>query len=140
MARRETHPLTDTEIGEQLEAARVAYAHDRSAGLYASAARYDQEEQRIVMTLTSGYLIGIPVAALPHLANATSAQLAAVKVSASGMTLSIPGLDADYSVAALVLAMTAGEIGRRGGQSTSDAKAAASRANGARGGRPRKAS
>ena len=52
-------------------------------------------------------------------------------------------LDADLSIPALIVGIFGSkawmqELARRGGASTSPAKAAAARANGAKGGRPRK--
>ena len=64
--------------------------------------------------------------------------LAAVEVSVTGSAIRIPALDADYGVPGLVLALTAREVGRRGGQVRSKAKSLAAKVNGATGGRPRK--
>lgn len=83
--------------------------------------------------------MGVPTRALPHLAEATAAQLAEVKVDLGGSSIRIPALDADYSVPGLVLAITARETGRRGGLVRSKAKSLAAKVNGAKGGRPRKA-
>jgi hypothetical protein len=43
-----------------------------------------------VLELTNGYLLGIPITALPDLAGATSAQLAGVELSGAGMALRVP--------------------------------------------------
>ena len=134
MARR----LTDAEILARIPAARARAAATSAAGLHATSARYDRRGHRILLELTNGYLLGIPVQTLPHLAGATRAQLADVELSPHGAGLHFPAVDADYSVPGLVLAMTAREIGRRGGRAKSAAKAESARANGARGGRPRK--
>jgi hypothetical protein len=90
-----------------------------------------------VLELTSGYLLGIPVQALPHLADAHGEELTAVQLSSGGEAIRFPSLDANYSVPGLVLSMTAREVGRQGGQVRSEAKAHAAKANGAKGGRPR---
>ena len=128
--------LTDAEILAQLPAAQARGEAMRASGLHATSARYDRARRRIILELTNGFLLGVPVLSLPALAAATASELAAVEVSAQGTTLSIPALDADYSVAGLVLSLAARENGRRGGAVTSRAKTDAARANGAKGGRP----
>lgn len=129
---------TEAEILAQIPAARARAAAERDAGLRATTARYDRKTDRFVLELTNGYELGIPVATLPALRHATQAQLAAVEMSATGSAIRIPALDADYSVPGLVLALTAREVGRRGGEVRSKAKSLAARVNGAKGGRPRK--
>jgi hypothetical protein len=130
--------LTNAEIDRQLDAGRDAYEQKRAAGLYATDVRFDRARRRFVLELTNGYLLGVPISTLPQLAGASVAQLAAVEVSPAGMALRVPALDADYSVPGLVLSMTAGIIGQRGGQARTARKKRAARANGAKGGRPRK--
>lgn len=108
-------------------------------------ARYDRAGRRVLVELTNGYAIGIPVAQLPEVAAAPASQLAAVEIIGAGNILHWEALDADYSVAALVAravgrAAAARELGRVGGRVTSDAKTKAARKNGKRGGRPRKTS
>lgn len=129
---------TEAEILAQIPAARARERAERDAGLRAKTARYDRKGGRLVLELTNGYELGIPVVTLPALRNATQAELAAVEVSDTGSSIRIPALDADYSVPGLVLALTAREIGRRGGQVRSKAKTLAAKLNGAKGGRPRR--
>jgi Protein of unknown function (DUF3532). len=130
--------LDDEEFERQLLAARQRFTEEHAAGLHASSVRYDKRSRRFIFELSNGYLFGVPVATLPHLAEATPAQLAAIELTSSGASIRIPALDADYSVPALILALTAREIGRRGGQVRSKAKSLAAKANGAKGGRPRR--
>ena len=130
--------LTTTEILAQLPAARRRAAREREDGLRASSVRYDRRTARLVLELTNGFSCGVPIAALKRIAKATPAQLATVSLSPEGGALRIDALDADYSVAGLVSSMTARELGRRGGRARSAAKTRASRANGAKGGRPRR--
>ncbi|MHB0963601.1 MAG: DUF2442 domain-containing protein [Gemmatimonadaceae bacterium] len=132
-----TKRLSATDILAQLPAASRRAARERQDGLRASSVRYDRKAARIVLELTNGFSCGVPVAALKHIAKATPAQLATVRLSPEGGVLRIDTLDADYSVAGLVSSMTARELGRRGGRARSAAKTQASRANGAKGGRPR---
>jgi hypothetical protein len=131
-------PPTDAEIRAQIPAARAGARADREAGLRATSVRYDARNRRLVLELTNGYALAIPVSTLPDLVEATAAQLAGCELDGSGGVLSIPALDADYSVAGLVLALTAREVGRLGGAARSEAKTRAAKANGAKGGRPRK--
>jgi len=74
------------------------------------------------------------------LEGATEDQLAGVEVLGAGSGLHWEALDVDLSVPALLAGLfgTRAHMARRGGQATSPAKAAAARANGAKGGRPRK--
>jgi hypothetical protein len=63
-----------------------------------------------------------------------------VELSPAGWLIVFPALDADYSVAGLlreIFGFTAQQ--RRAGATKSPARAAASRANGKKGGRPKKA-
>ena len=130
---------TEAEILAQLAAADARETAERMVGLRAAEVRYDRKSHRFVLELTSGYSVGVPTRSLPHLAEATAAQLAEVKVDLGGSSIRIPALDADYSVPGLVLAITARETGRRGGLVRSPAKSLAAKVNGAKGGRPRKA-
>jgi hypothetical protein len=75
------------------------------------------------------------------------ADISAVEVVPSGSALHWEKLDADFSVSGLVAGVFGNkawmdelrkEWGRKGGKTKSEAKAVAARANGARGGRPRK--
>lgn len=141
MAKRRT-PLS--EILAQLPAARARYEREHKTGRHATSARYARVSGRVVMELSNGYLFGFPTKALPSFDKATAKQLAAVEVSPGGMGLHWEELDVDLEVAALVLhssgrAAKARELARTAGSVKNPAKAAASRANGAKGGRPRKA-
>lgn len=140
MAKRRT-PLAD--ILAQMPAARAREARERRAGRRATSARYDRFSGRIVLELSNGYLFGFPAKSSPYLAKATAKQLSAVEVGPGGSGLRWEELDVDLSVPGLLLsALGRGEqlteLARIAGRSTSAAKAAASRANGAKGGRPRK--
>jgi hypothetical protein len=96
-----------------------------------------------MLTLTSNVVVGIPVDRITYLAKATPAQLKHVTVTPTGNGVSWEDLDVDLTIEGL-LAEALGRgtfaraLGQVGGKSTSDTKAAAARANGAKGGRPRK--
>lgn len=127
----------------QLPAARAREARARRAGLRATAASYDRRTGRVMLELTSGYVFGFPTAAIPALDGASPEQLATVELSPGSSGLHWDALDVDLSVPGLLLASLGrsqrlSELARLAGQVTSPAKAAAARANGAKGGRPKK--
>lgn len=70
--------------------------------------------------------------------------LAEIEISPSGLGIHFPRLDADLYLPALLEGFLgsrqwmAAEMGKLGGKTTTDAKAAAARENGRLGGRPRK--
>ena len=127
---------TDAEIDAALARGREA----RLTEPRAASARYDRGLGRVVVELTNGCTFAFP----PHLAQgleeATEEQLAGVEVLGTGSGLHWEALDVDLSVPGLLAGLlgTASYMARRAGRATSPAKAAAARANGARGGRPRR--
>lgn len=107
-------------------------------------ARYDRRVSRVVVTLSNG----LELAFAPHLAeglaDAKATDLMVIEISPTGFGLHWPRLDADLYLPALLAgvfgstAWMAAQLGRRGGQSRSESKAAAAQENGRKGGRPRK--
>lgn len=96
-----------------------------------------------MIELTNGVTVSTPIHSLQGLEGAPAQALAAVVVGPRGASLHWEELGVDFSVAgplAGVFGMRAwmAEVGRRGGRATTEAKAAAARANGAKGGRPKK--
>lgn len=134
-------PVAD--ILAQIPAARAAEKRDRRGGLRATSARYDRKSSRVILETTKDYLFGFPVSAIPALAKATPKQLARIQLDPGGSGLHWEELDADLSVPGLFLSSLGRrekltEFARAAGKTKSPAKAAASRKNGAKGGRPRK--
>ena len=87
--------------------------------------------------------MAIPRKAVPGLESASAARMKTIVVSPARDALSWPSLDVDVYIPGLVerafgARLFAGATGRRGGRRRSKAKAAAAKANGAKGGRPRK--
>ena len=106
-------------------------------------ARYEPDGDLIDLTFAGGGSMAIPRKAVPGLERATPATIESVVVSPAGDGLSWPALDVDIYVPGLVervfgTRLFAAATGRRGGRRRSKAKAAASKTNGAKGGRPRK--
>jgi hypothetical protein len=117
-----------------------ARAQDPSAVVEA---RYDPDRDLIDLTFGGGGSMAIPRNAVPGLQRASASRLESIVVSPAGDALSWPSLDVDVYVPGLVerafgSRLFAAATGRRGGRRRSKAKAAASKANGAKGGRPRK--
>jgi len=98
---------------------------------------------KIVISLNTGVVISFPPSLAQGLAGASRADLSDVVIEAKGLSLHWPKLDADFYVPALARGVLGNQewmsrIGRAGGLSKSVAKGKAARANGAKGGRPRK--
>lgn len=87
--------------------------------------------------------MAIPRKAVPGLESAPAARMKTIVISPARDALSWPSLDVDVYIPGLVerafgSRLFAAATGRRGGRRRSKAKAAAAKANGAKGGRPRK--
>jgi hypothetical protein len=106
----------------------------------ASAVRYDAATRRIVISFATGAEMIVPVHLLEGLAGATDDQIAEVELLGAGYGLHWETLDVDLTVPGIVMGVfgTAKWMAKMAGQTKSEKKAAAARANGALGGRPRK--
>ncbi|EWH02003.1 DUF2442 domain-containing protein [Halomonas sp. ML-15] len=131
-----------TDDTRQQAEARLVAERDQA---HAVSARYDRRTKRVIVHLHSGLELAIPPALMEGLADATPEALAEIEVSPSGLGLHWPQLDADVYVPALLAGQfgsqqwMARQMGAAGGRSRSAAKRHAARANGTKGGRPRKA-
>lgn len=127
----------------QLQEAEDRMAGTRAAG-HAISARYDRRRGRVVVALHTGVELTLPTALVEGLADAPDDKLADIEVSPAGLGLYWPQLDADLYVPALIQGVFGSEkwmakhLGAQGGKVRSAAKTAAARANGRKGGRPRK--
>ena len=115
----------------------------RAAG-HAVSARYDRRRARVVVALNTGVELTFPARLAEGLADAPPDALTDIEVSAAGLGLHWPKLDADLYVPALLQGVfgskqwMAQQLGAQGGRSRTAAKVAAARANGRKGGRPKK--
>jgi Protein of unknown function (DUF2442) len=107
----------------------------------ALAARYDSDSGHIVVELTTGATFSFPTALVQFLRDAEPDDLAEVEVMGLGFGLGWDRLDVHFTVAGLMNGIfgTRAYMAAQGGKATSRAKADAARANGKKGGRPRKA-
>jgi hypothetical protein len=129
--------LTDAQIDAALERGEVARLYEP----HGTAARYDRLLDRITVELTNGCTFAFPPRLAQGLENATEDQLAQVELLGAGSGLHWEALDVDLSIPDLLVGLfgTKAFMARHAGRATSPAKAAAARANGAKGGRPPKA-
>jgi hypothetical protein len=127
----------------EFEQAEQRMATLREAG-HAVSARYDRRTSRVVVTLNTGVQLAFPAKLAEGLAGASPESLAKIEISAAGLGLHWPLLDADVYVPALLQGVfgsknwMARQLGANGGRSRTDAKVVAARENGLKGGRPRK--
>ena len=128
--------LTDTEITAALDRGRIA----RQTEPRARSARYDATSGRVMVELTNGCTFAFPPELAQGLEQADAEALAKVEILGAGYGLHWEALDVDLSVPGLLAGLfgTQAHMARRAGQVRSAAKAAAARANGTKGGRPRK--
>jgi hypothetical protein len=126
---------------QELAAARARGRLRRATEPHAKSARYDRKSDRIVVELDSGATFAFPPRLVEGLTEATADELADIELLGDGFGLHWEQLDVDYTVPGLVNGVfgTAKWMAARAGRATSPAKAEAARANGAKGGRPRKA-
>jgi hypothetical protein len=128
--------LTDAQIDAALARGKAARASEPRA----AAARYDRELGRMIVDLSNGCTFAFPPRLAQGLEDATDDQLAEVEILGAGYGLHWAALDTDLSIPGLLAGIfgTRAYMARRAGQARSEAKAAAARANGIKGGRPRK--
>jgi len=128
--------LTDIEIDAAMERGRIAQEMEPRA----ASARYDSRSARVIVDLTNGCTFAFPPRMVQGLEDATDDQLTAIEILGAGYGLHWEALDVDLSIPGLLAGIfgTKTFMARRAGQARSPAKAAAARANGAKGGRPRK--
>jgi hypothetical protein len=133
--------LSDAEILRRIPSARERDREQRELGLRAVNAYYDPVEDLIMVETTNGFRWGIPRARIAVLKDAPANELGEVSLSPSGEGLHWESLDVQLSIPSLLIdslgaATLAKELARRGGKVTTASKSAASRRNGAKGGRP----
>jgi hypothetical protein len=96
-----------------------------------------------MVRMTNGRRLVLPIEDLQGLENATTKQLQNIEILGRGTGINFPDIDAGFYVPSLIEGVYGNrrwmsELGKRGGSAKTEAKQIASRANGAKGGRPRK--
>jgi hypothetical protein len=134
--------ISEQEFKRQIAEARKRGQAEMAQELQAKSVRYDRKTGRIIVDLKNGSTFIFPPKLVKGLAGAAPRDIAEVELGPRGAALFWKKLDRHYSLAGL----TAGVFGskawmaehlRKAGSVKSIAKAAAARANGAKGGRPR---
>ncbi len=133
----------ETDLDAAIDQAKQRGRARRASEPRAASARYDRARKLVVVKLENGALFGVPPRLLQGLEEASPDQLADVTVSSQGALVVWPKADVAHSLANLLAGVFGAnwwlrERAARAGRATSEAKAAAARVNGARGGRPRK--
>lgn len=129
---------TDAEIDAALDQA-------KSAGLQivARTVEYIPKLNLLLVGLSNGRRLALPVEDVQGLKGATHARLANYELLGGGTGIRFPELDVDLYVPALIESVYGNrrwmaQLGRKGGSAKTAAKRRAARANGAKGGRPRR--
>lgn len=133
-------PITDEEAARIERATRRADKTEPRA----AAATYDAATGRLVVTMRSGAILSVAVGDLnvPELDRASPEQFAEVFAGDGGEALFWNEIDVQIGIIALLQIVfqikTVQSVTQQAGRARSAAKTAAARANGAKGGRPRK--
>jgi hypothetical protein len=135
---RRVHKVVTT--GAEIDAAIwVAQRHPERAAVSAT---YVAGDDSVAIHFSDGVQLRVPRRLVQGLEHAAAGQLGQVRIDGPGTGLLWPALGVAHYIPGLVAGIFGtrqwmAEIGRRGGTSRTKAKAAAARANGAKGGRPR---
>ena len=130
---------TDAEIEAALERAKL---HEDEP--LATTVEHSQEFNLLMVRLSNQRRLVLPIEEIEGLVEATHEQIQNYELLGRGTGIRFPDLDVDLYVPALLEGVYGNrrwmaQLGRKGGGVKSAAKRLASRANGAKGGRPRKA-
>lgn len=129
---------TDAEIDAAIERAKLL---DREP--LAKQVQYVPRFKLLIVELTNGRRLALPIEDLQGLENAAAKQLQNIEILGLGTGINFPDIDVGFYVPSLIEGVYGNrrwmsELGKRGGSAKTEAKRAASRQNGAKGGRPRK--
>ncbi len=125
------------------EAKRRGEAELRSKPL-ASAVRYDQPSEHVVINLNNGCTLTIPTRLLQGLRDASPSDLTHVEIMGPGLAIEWPKLDMQFTISGLLAGVFGTsawmeKLGRRRGKARSSTNARAARRNGRKPARRRKA-
>lgn len=131
-------PLTEADVEKAIARGR------KTRHLYARASSVRYEDNCISIGFSDGSRVVLPVAGLPEFEGFSLEDFAQLEVGFGGKALCCEARDLDVSVTGLIatskplMDLATSLVASRNGRKSSAAKAAAARANGKKGGRPRK--
>lgn len=130
---------TDEEIEAALERAKL---HDNDP--LARTVRYVPQHNLLIVGLNNGRRLVLPIEDVPELEGATKEVFQNWELLGRGTAINFPDIDVALPVDGLIEGVYGtrrwmGQLGTKGGSAKTAAKRRAARANGAKGGRPRRA-
>ena len=131
-------PLTEADVDKAIDRGR------KLKRLYANASNVRHEDNCISIGFSDGSRIMLPVAGLPEFEGFSQEDFQQLEVGFGGKALCCEARDLDVSITGLIatsqplMDLAASLVASRNGRKSSAAKTAAARANGKKGGRPRK--
>ncbi len=138
-----THEVAVLTTDAEIDAALARGKKFVETNPHAVSVEYAEDLHLLIVHLSNGLRLALPVENLQGLEKATPEQLRRPELHGLGFGFGFPDLDADFYVPALIEGVYGNrrwmaQLGRKGGAAKTEAKQKASRANGAKGGRPRK--
>lgn len=140
--------MSEAEFGKQFQIASKNGVRRLEGLPKAAAARYEKASKRMVFEMQNGVTLLVPTALIQGLQDADEKALSDFRLVLQGSQIHWDKLDVQFYIEDLLKGVFGtpqwlrsihehlAEIGRKGGSSRSKQKAASSRANGAKGGRP----
>ncbi len=133
----------DAAVLSQLPAAKVRGQRRMVREPKAIAARFDVSQKRVCVELSNGVSMSFPPQLAQALKGVSPKALAQIEISPMGTGLHWPALDADLSIAGMLKGAFGSrfwmrDLAAKAGSTRSEAKTAAARLNGVKGGRPKK--
>jgi hypothetical protein len=130
---------TDAGIEAALEKAKLRDGEPRALSV-----EHIQRLNLLIVGLSNGRRLVLPIEDLQGLGRATHKQIQSYELLGHGTGISFPGIDVDLYVPALIEGVYGNrrwmaDLGKKGGRAKTEAKRRASQANGAKGGRPKRA-
>ena len=137
-----TEAEVEVAVDAVLEQAR-AYEAEHGPSPYATTINYVEKLHLLIVHLSNNLRLALPVENLQGLESATPTQLRNYEKMGIGYAFRFPELDVDFHIDGLMNGVYGNrrwmsELGKKGGSARTDRKQAAARANGSKGGRPRK--
>lgn len=131
-------PLTEADVDKAIARGR------KLKRLYANASNVRYESECISIGFSDGSRVMLPVAGLPEFEGFSQEDFQQLEVGFGGKALCCEAQDLDVSITGLIatsqplMDLATSLVASRNGRKSSAAKSAAARANGKKGGRPRK--